>query len=82
MNTEEAARNLTANLSRMQNPPQGGSAVTHQHLYRVAIGDLGIVRYCERCGETHIMQAVVDLFDMERTPKKYVWIKVEEQEQS
>jgi hypothetical protein len=63
-------------MSETRSPQQ-----EHQHLYRITIGKLGIVRWCEHCGETHVMQAVVDILDMERAPKKYVWIKVEEQEQ-
>jgi hypothetical protein len=48
----------------------------HKHLYRVRASRSGIVRWCERCGATWIMQALVDIID-NRT-KQYVWKRVDE----
>lgn len=53
-------------------PAQGS---THEHLYRVVIGEKAIVRYCERCGRTWLAAEWPELLQ----PKNAAyWIAVRE----
>jgi hypothetical protein len=59
-----------------EEPVPSQTTTNYKHLFRVTAGRSGIVRWCERCGATWIMQALVDILD-NRT-KSYLWKRVDE----
>ena len=57
-------------------PPQGGSALTHEHQYSIAVSDLVIVRWCMTCGEAHKIERYTT-----HGPFQSNWHRVKEQEE-
>lgn len=49
----------------------------HEHLYRVAVGNKTIVRFCERCGRTWLVTELRDLLHPSHTV--YCWSEVLEE---
>jgi len=49
MNTEE-----TATMAAVRRPPQGGSALTHEHRFCFAISERKALRGCQLCGKAWI----------------------------
>ena len=37
------------------NPPQGGSALSHEHQFQIMARDTVIIRWCTDCGKTWII---------------------------
>ncbi len=51
-----------------QEPAEAG---THEHLYRVVVGNKTIVRFCERCGRTWLVTELRDILHNSRFV--YTW---------
>jgi hypothetical protein len=56
-----------------------GADSAHEHLYRVALGNNGLVlRWCERCGKAFLLEQVHELVQKTTT---YKWIVIHEAEE-
>ena len=54
--------------------PEPTQESTHEHLYRVALGNKNIVRFCERCGRTWLITQLQDI--LHPSHSVYCWTEV------
>lgn len=60
----------------VQEETEEGLDSAHEHLFRVALGNDGLVlRWCERCGKSFLLQQANEPV---QTPTLYQWVEIQE----
>ncbi|MFL5591010.1 MAG: hypothetical protein ACJ8DI_25630 [Ktedonobacteraceae bacterium] len=60
--------------------PEPTQESAHEHLYRVAVSNKNIVRFCERCGQTWLITQLQDMLHPSRSV--YCWTEVLEEDEA
>ncbi len=64
----------------VEQEPAPAQESAHEHLYRVAVGNKTIVRFCERCGRTWLVAELRDI--LHHGHFVYYWSEVFEEDEA